>query len=628
MSFYPIKFVYLANFHYLCSMKKSQDIELLRMASEIQSLQSRLAFYMERAESSVSREEYEAVKAERDAAVAESAAREALHREEQAAMEHRHRSEIEALNARLGEFQEAQALLQTENTDFKTLWEFWQRHHFGASSETMTDMMDKVVGKLPTTCTGMLADILSIVDRLNHTDGVKPLPATAADKEKNKGEDHASRKPGRKSAGRNCRKTKCLDVREILGPDLGDMPPGFKVITRKGAPDSMVIEILFMEKARTYSKKYTVVRCNIPGDDPRFTKYPPRLFNKVPVDPSFASFYLDMKFSYNIPESRILQMLENAGCKIPQATLNRWMHTVMEGLFETLMPEMKKAVRASRFTHNDETRILVRSMEKDEENPSYKTEYIHGILSPEANLFLMLYDQGSRAGDVQLDIFRESSIIAFLADRCPLYTALVTALSCHPLIRGACWVHFRRYLLHAYLHDKRLEPMVHLTARLFAAERIISGMKNLTETQRVRERQRMCRPLVEAMFAFMQKVRDAGTEYGVLARRAADYLLDDREGFSAFLTCGLMEIENNAVERCFRNIAKGRENWLQCGSHRAAGHTAFMYSLVESCKMNGLDFGLYIETVLRRILDGDTDTRGMLPNAITLPDETGKTSAA
>lgn len=179
------------------------------------------------------------------------------------------------------------------------------------------------------------------------------------------------------------------------------MPPGFKVITRKGNPDSMVFEILYLEKARTYSKKYTVVRCNIPGEDPRFTKYPPRLFDKIPVDPSFASFYLDMKFGYNIPESRILTMLEKAGCVIPQATLNRWMHAVMEGLFETLMPEMKKAVRASRFTHNDETRILVRSQEKEEDNPSYKTEYIHGILSPEKNLFLMLYEQGSRAHTVQ-----------------------------------------------------------------------------------------------------------------------------------------------------------------------------------------------------------------------------------
>ena len=78
----------------------------------------------------------------------------------------------------------------------------------------------------------------------------------------------------------------------------------------------------------------------------------------------------------------------------------------------------------------------------------------------------------------------------------------------------------------------------------------------------------------------------------------------------------------------FRSIAKGRENWLQCGSHDAARHTAFMYSLVESCRMNDLDFGHYIETVLIRIQDGDTDFHGMLPNVIVLPETAGNASIA
>lgn len=51
-------------------------------------------------------------------------------------------------------------------------------------------------------------------------------------------------------------------------------------------------------------------------------------------------------------------------------------------------------------------------------------------------------------------------------------------------------------------------------------------------------------------------------------------------------------------------MAKGRENWLHCGSHDAAKHTDLMYSLVENCKMNGLDFGQYIETVLRMSTGG------------------------
>ncbi len=40
---------------------------------------------------------------------------------------------------------------------------------------------------------------------------------------------------------------------------------------------------------------------------------------------------------------------------------------------------------------------------------------------------------------------------------------------------------------------------------------------------------------------------------------------------------------------------------------------AFMYSLYESCKINNLIFGRYIEDILTRMKDWDKDYRAMLP---------------
>ena len=56
-----------------------------------------------------------------------------------------------------------------------------------------------------------------------------------------------------------------------------------------------------------------------------------------------------------------------------------------------------------------------------------------------------------------------------------------------------------------------------------------------------------------------------------------DDVLDDREGFQVFLTDGMVEIHNIAIERCFRHIANGRRSWQQAGSHVAAENLAFMY---------------------------------------------------
>ena len=44
-----------------------------------------------------------------------------------------------------------------------------------------------------------------------------------------------------------------------------------------------------------------------------------------------------------------------------------------------------------------------------------------------------------------------------------------------------------------------------------------------------------------------------------------------------------------------------------------AENLAFMYSLYESCKMNNLNFGRYIEDILTRMKEGDKDYRAMLP---------------
>ena len=64
---------------------------------------------------------------------------------------------------------------------------------------------------------------------------------------------------------------------------------------------------------------------------------------------------------------------------------------------------------------------------------------------------------------------------------------------------------------------------------------------------------------------------------------------------------------------CFRHIAVGRRNWLHSGSHPAARNIAFMFGLLESCKLNGLDFGEYVEDILTRKLYGEKLDETALP---------------
>ena len=60
-------------------------------------------------------------------------------------------------------------------------------------------------------------------------------------------------------------------------------------------------------------------------------------------------------------------------------------------------------------------------------------------------------------------------------------------------------------------------------------------------------------------------------------------------------------------------VCLGRKNYLFCGSEQAAKNTSLIYSIIESCKMNGLRSVKYIADVLRKLVSGEIDYVALLP---------------
>lgn len=176
---------------------------------------------------------------------------------------------------------------------------------------------------------------------------------------------------------------------------------------------------------------------------------------------AFAKFYIESKFGYNLSENRILEILKSMKTSIPQSSLNYWMHQIMTMLRERLEVLMTEAIRQSKTTYNDETRILVRSRIDKNAPFKYNVEYIHAALSLEKKLVSMVYDEGTRSHEVQEKaFFRESNIRLFMADRAPLYSTIVKDLEEYEIERAACWVHSRRLFINAFLSDERVRPFL------------------------------------------------------------------------------------------------------------------------------------------------------------------------
>ena len=67
---------------------------------------------------------------------------------------------------------------------------------------------------------------------------------------------------------------------------------------------------------------------------------------------------------------------------------------------------------------------------------------------------------------------------------------------------------------------------------------------------------------------------------------------------------GRLEIDNLIAERALRGVAIGRRNWLFAGSKAGGERAAAIYTIIETCKLNGVEPFAYISCVMQKIAEG------------------------
>ena len=165
-----------------------------------------------------------------------------------------------------------------------------------------------------------------------------------------------------------------------------------------------------------------------------------------------------------------------------------------------------------------------------------------------------------------------------------------------------CWAHVRRrfYELAAAGPAPIATEMLERIAALYRIETEIRGRP--AEARRL-ARQESTRPVLDALEPFLRQKLQFISQKTKLAE-AIRYTLSRREGLCRFAGDGRVEIDNNTVERSIRPLALTRKNALFAGSDGGAGHWAVIASLIETCKLNGVDPQAYITAVITLIVQG------------------------
>ena len=89
--------------------------------------------------------------------------------------------------------------------------------------------------------------------------------------------------------------------------------------------------------------------------------------------------------------------------------------------------------------------------------------------------------------------------------------------------------------------------------------------------------------------------------------QAIGYALGQWEALVRYTEDGMLDIDNNAVERAMRPVVLGRNNFLFVGSERGGRAAAIAYSLIETCKLHGVEPYAYLKAVLTRLPEHRVD---------------------
>lgn len=330
---------------------------------------------------------------------------------------------------------------------------------------------------------------------------------------------------------------------------------------------------------------------------------PPRLIEGGLPTEAMIAHVLVSKYADHLPLYRQHQILARQGIDIDRSCLADWVGRAafaLRPVTERLLTHLKQSPKL----FCDETTAPV----LDPGRGKTKKGYLWAIArddrpwngpEPPGVVFVYAPGRGGEHAMRALDGF--SGVLQ--VDGYGAYSALAKSRRADaPLDLAFCWTHWRREFFNLAKggHAPIATETVRRIAALYAIEAEIRGRS--AEERRAR-RQIDTKPLVDDLFAWLENKLDRIPQKGDLAN-AIRYGLKRRAGLCRFLDDGRLEMDNNTVERAIRPIALNRKNALFAGSDEGGVAWGVVASLIETCKLNGVEPLAYLSDVLTKIAQG------------------------
>lgn len=329
----------------------------------------------------------------------------------------------------------------------------------------------------------------------------------------------------------------------------------------------------------------------------------------LPKSMASASLIADViikKYDHHLPLYRQSKIFSQNGIDIPDNTLGNW----VMGAADVLAPLGKAfwdQVILSNYIQADETTVKILRPDKK----GYMWAY-HS-LDPR-NKFIVFEFDLTREARVPKNRLKDFKGI-LQTDGYAGYTKLGNQKGITHL---GCWDHARRKFIAAIKvsNNNCTGISAQLLALINSLYDIERGIKEKSDDDRYQARQEKAKPILEKIF-------EKGKSIKALPKStlgdALTYLKNNELYLMRYIDDGRAQMSNILTENQMRPFAIGRKNWMFVGNVESANKSALLYSIIQSCKMNNIDFRKYLIYVLNNVhamRRGDVDPKSLLPQFI------------
>jgi len=169
-----------------------------------------------------------------------------------------------------------------------------------------------------------------------------------------------------------------------------------------------------------------------------------------------------------------------------------------------------------------------------------------------------------------------------------------------------CWAHVRRKFVESLeFGGPAAAWYVAEIQRLYRVENQ-ARESGLDASGRERLREELSRPVLTRIKERLD--RDRGDELFLPSSplgKAINYTLERWSGLERYAESGWghIEIDNNGIENAIRPTAVGKKNWLFIGHPKAGQRSAILYTIIENCRLCGINPLKYLCDVMPKIMD-------------------------